>query len=89
MYKYYKYENAQVGTNYFRVGKPTQDVLKITSHQTLKLGRPYCIGVTFVKYNTWITKYAWDIELKRNFPEITKEEFDKVLDEMCAKFKHL
>jgi hypothetical protein len=32
-------------------------------------------------------KYAWDIELKRNFPEISKEEFDNVLEEMCDKFK--
>ncbi len=87
MYKHYKYANKNVGINYFRVGNTDEDVLKITYEQTKKTGRPYCVGVTYIKHSTFMNNYSWDIQLKRDFPEISKEEFDLILNEMIQKFK--
>jgi len=80
MTKYYKLIHPNKGHHYFRVKSTDDDVLKVTFGVQPKKGRPWCPGITLIRYTTFIASYGWNLSGK--FPrgyqaeEITEEEFE-------------
>ena len=83
---YYRYDNKYVGEKFFRTNG-TNDVLSIVSSVQEKKGRTFCIGVTYIKYSTFIGSWGWKLEESKNIVEIKKSEFNYELKKMVNKFK--
>jgi len=85
--KYYFYSNKYQGERYFKVEGNDNDVLQIITKVTEKKGRAYCIGVTYIKYITFIGSWGWKLSESKNIKEIKRKEFDKELKKMIDAFK--
>ena len=85
--KYYKYETAFSGVKYFKVTGVTADVVQIVYSQKKKVGRAYCIGVTLIKYVTFIANYGRGVEDGRWIKEVPAKEWDKAFNEVLNKLK--
>lgn len=82
--KYYRYESEHVGIKFFRVIE-FEDVLQIISKQQKKTGRPYCPGITKIKYTTFISSSGWRLKESRFIKEITERQFQKEFDKMVKR----
>jgi len=87
MIKYYFYSNPNQGERYFRV-KESEKVLQIIEKTQPKKGRPYQRGVTYIQYLSFLGSWGWRLSESKNIKEITKKEFNKVLDKMIKEFKN-
>lgn len=86
--KYYKYESEHKGEVYFRVDG-YKDVLKVqVSPPAKKAGRPFMLGVTYVKISTFIQSYHPETT-HIHMVQIEKEDFERALEKMIYKFKGL
>lgn len=84
--KYYFYSNPNQGERYFRV-EGEKEVLQIVTKVTEKKGRTYCIGISYIKYSTFIGSWGWKINESRNIREIHQSSFDRELEKMIKKFR--
>lgn len=93
-YVYYRFKCDHRGLHYFRVkkikGEPTPLVVKITIGTQPKKGRPFCVGITLIKYITFISSYGWKMESEEwnnSIKEITEAEYNKAFELLMKKLK--
>lgn len=85
--KYYSYSNIHQGERYFRVKDNNSDVLQIVTKVTEKKGRVYCLGVSYIRYSTFIGSWGWKMKESRWLKEITKNDFNSQLKKMIKMIK--
>lgn len=73
--KYYKYETPHTGIRYFKVKDNHSDVVQIVYSHKEKVGRAYCIGITLIKYTSFIGNYGWKLDESKYIKEVTAEEY--------------
>lgn len=91
--KYYRLINDYKGHHYFKVGEPDEPVLKITFGTQPKAGRPWCPGITLIKYITFVSSYGWNLDGKvkgggYGLRRITKKEFDQAYQTLLKTIGH-
>ncbi len=82
---YYFYSNPNQGERYFKV-RDGKDVMQIIESVQMKAGRPYALGVTYIKYQSFLSSWGWKLKESRNIKVISEKKFNKVLERMIKKF---
>lgn len=84
MIEYYRMVDQYKGHHYFKVNPITMErVVKITVGTQPKAGRPYCFGITLLKYVTFTSSYGWrkdDPNYNTNIQKISKKEYEDAFD---------
>ncbi len=84
---YYFYSNPYNGERYFKVEEGKDVVMQIIeSNGQEKRGRPYVIGVSYIKYMSFLSSWGWRLKESKNIKVISEKKFNKVLDKMIKKF---
>lgn len=84
---YYRMVSKYKGHHYFKVVDNQENVVKVTFGAQPKAGRPFCPGITLIKYTTFISSYGWKMEdptYNRDITKITKKEYDQAFG-ICLK----
>lgn len=92
MIEYYRMIDPYKGHHYFKVNPiKMSDVVKITVGTQPKAGRPYCFGITLLKYVTWTSSYGWrkdDPHYNTNIKKISKEEYESAFNLVTKKLQN-
>ncbi len=92
MIEYYRMVDKYKGHHYFKVNPiKMSEVVKITVGTQPKAGRPYCFGITFIKYLTFVSSYGWrkdDPRWNPNILRISKKEYDSAFDLVVKRLKN-
>jgi hypothetical protein len=85
--KYYKYKDDYSGIKYFKVGEIDEDVTQVIYTHKEKKGRAYCLGITKIKYTTFISSYGWKIKESKYCIQVEKSEYEDAFSETLLKLK--
>ncbi len=85
MTKYYRYQDTYSSIKFFKVKDQYSDVVQVIHTHTPKVGRSYCVGITLIKYTSFIGNYGWKLAESKNCIEITKNDFTKAFMETAQK----